>query len=1052
MEEYQFNEESRFTGEPTPELKIALGQMWGALNKFLESYNAMLADRGKMNEDTTSLLVVQDALRNKYTELDTNYTALLQSYDDLKLELQELRDVSSALPEKEEKITYFEQKIRELEDNNAYLVSLVGGLEKEKADFEFARKDIANKNHELHNRSEKIQALQTTISELESKVIELNNFRKDLGIQADGNFDQESVISHLKQNLDKAYLDLQIEKSSAKEQEQRFLDELAKYKQIWKAQESTLEDYSRQLIDKNRIVGDYEKQTEKLNKERQDLQSENLMLNNELKRQIIEIEKLKVIQNEIDIKDKRIEELEEQLFGKDADIENLNEKIKNLGNEISQKSDIDASVYKKMKIDLDNKDILVSNLSNRIKYLNESIQAYELSIKELTAKVSGLETANETIQNEYKDVSVTRIGELEEILAKKDAILDEFSITLMSAESKAAQYESELNSLKSEMSNSLRINSGELDRLQSNLKQKESLLDDYMEEIISKNRIYVDVHEENYALGLLNDKLEKELEYFANKLNKQKINVDSELENLLKDKDALISEYERELEMLKDLKFSNYNTIQKLQEEIADVRAKYGEMSSIYEAIYKEVLDLRDERNDYDANIEELEQKAYTLEARLEFKSREADELAEEYAHYNQLKDDLRYKNKLVADYSAHIKYLNNLNLQYFNTIKDNNGRIIELEKKFNETEIEFENKLKYAAGNAITDNEVKYNILLKDYSEVMNGLLKELNEKNTILSEYQTTDYNYSLIIRSKDDIIRSLGDKIRHSEVQLMRKDEIINENYNQIKDLNSIRISNKELIISLQESISRLERELELKEEELNTNQHNYKIIDHLKLQVEAKSQILNDYSEQIMNLQELGFKYQMEINQIKEKITFKEKEIADKDNLIEILKEEISDRDEGENATESKIALLNESIHTRDKEIAQLKSFAERVALTNEISDKLNKVNTENLMLRKNIEELKSGILNAREKTVLAEKGKYSIENELANLKNEYEDLNSVFVRLQQNLQSREEVIEALEVKIAQLEHSRSKSDLKRIILIDKIEKYMDKLEKVININN
>ena len=787
MEEYQFNEESRITGEPAPELKIAIGQMWGALNRFLDSYNAMLADKGKMNDDTTSLLVVQDALRKKYDELDSNYRELLQSYEDLKLELHELKEINASLPEKNDKILYFEQKIRELEDNNAYLVSLTSSLEKEKADFEFAKRDIADKNHELHNRSEKIEALQNTIAELESKVIELNNFRKDLGIKADGNFDEESVITHLKQNLDKAYMELQVEKSSAKEQEQRFLDELAKYKQIWKAQESTLEDYSKQLIDNNRTLSELEKLSEAAAKEKQSLQSENQLLNNEIKRQLIEIEKLKVIQNEIEIKDKRIEELEELLFGKDTEIENLIEKIKNLEIEIKRKSDIEEADFRKMKIDLENKDILVSNLSNRMKYLNESIQAYESSIKDISAKISELEAENEALKKEYDEKSLIRITELTESLAQKDAILDEFSVTLMSAESRTAQLESELNRLKTDSVKQSENYTKEISCLLSSIRQKESIIEDYAQEMRIKNKIYVDTHDDYYALSLLNHKLELELEDFADKLDSQKVNP--ELEILIKDKDALISEYERELELLKDLKFSNYTTIQKLQEEIADTNAKYKEISSIYETIYKEVLDLRDERSEYDSNIDELEQKVYTLEANLEFKTLEADEMREEYAHYNQLKEDLRYKNKLVTDYSAHIKYLNNLNLQYFNTIKDNNSRILELENQVNSIEADTKIKIERAKETGYKDAEDKSSIILNDYSCVLKDLLTELIEKNSKLNEYHTTDYNYGLIIKSKDEIIKSLGDKIRNSEVQLMRKDEIINENYNQIKDLNKI-----------------------------------------------------------------------------------------------------------------------------------------------------------------------------------------------------------------------------------------------------------------------
>ncbi len=1011
MEEYQFNEEYQISGEPSPEVKMAVEALWKAVSRSVEAYRDLSTDKLKIVEDANSLLGVQEALREKYNELETEYSALVASYDELKQDLAKLKDSSAILPEKEEQIRYYEQKLKEAEENSAYLTGMVSTLQLEKENFQFAQKDIANKNHELHKRSETIEKLQNTIAELESRVLELNNFRKELGISEDGRFNQDTVISQLKENLDKAYLDLQVERSLSKEQEQRFHDELGKYKQIWKAQEGSLEDYAKQLNEKNRIISELEQKVELLTKDKQDITAANIALNNEKKRLAIEAEKLGVVENEIALKDTRIEELGAYIAERDVMIGGLNEKIKNLEAEVEQKAGVDSDQLRKMKQDIDNKDILISNLTNRIKYLNESIQAYETSIRELTGKLSGYEAQDSKYDERINEVNA-QLEEAREIIARKDSILDELSTNLMGAESRIIQVESALE-------------------------ERENHL--------------LDIKKENDELYELNDKLDNELKEAIAGTNAANASHNSELEDIIKDKDALISEYEKELDYLNELKFSNYNTIQQLQEELTEHKTKYCEIQGLYDAAFRDSAELQEDRKETDEIIGKLEEAVNSLTNELELKQAELDKAAMYFADYDKTQEDLRNKNKLVNDYSSHIKYLTNQNIQQGNTIKEGKVKIAEMEIALKEKDnlvesakTDFARELTDLAGS-------KY---LDDYSDVIRNLIMELLDKNSVLERLSSEDNKYGLLLRQKDELINSLSDKVRSCEVQLMRKDEIITENYNQIKDLNNTRISNKGIIIELQENISRLERELEFKEEEVKANLHNLNIIQNLKLQVEAKNQILDDHNNQIKGLSDLNTRYYNDIKDLNEKIVKKEKDLKDKSDLVEILKEEIQDREDQETGFDNEIEKYKAMIADYEATIADMAAAIENnsAILKNTGNDEeaLSKIQIENLALRQAADHYKSALTNSKEQLVALEGTKYLIEKELANLKNECSDQGSVLERLQQNLRSKDELTDALEMKIMQLEQARSASDLKRIILVDKIEKYMEKLEKVISI--
>lgn len=717
-----------------------------AVEKQLEEFTAA---NKKLTDNNSSLMEKLDKSRAVAIDLEETRSA----YEKLKANLEGMEAKVRSIPELNEKLHDSLSKLESMETEKATLVESIEELKKVQANFELAQEGIAKKNHELHKRSEEIDDLKNTLAIAQSKAFE---FQKKYEEMADG--------EEFGKKLEELNMQVQLQKSVNREQEDRFNEELAKYKQIWESQEATLEDKTKYSIELQNEINELQNKINNIESEKiSGLETALAKKNEELKNsaakyELLEKEKSQATEKICDLEEKIESEKKESL-----DRENRN----------NTKA---FEAVNKLRDDLDSKELIISNLNDQNSRLQELNANSENTINEFLEKESELEDRISAAEEKYED-SKKEIASLNEKVSSKDKIIDEYSTQIMNMEILEEEKNDEVNKLKEDISS-----------LEDRLKLESMNVEDL------KKKFDDSLNEKDEIIQKLNDSMSNAMDNY-DELKKSVKEIEADNENLQKkinDKDLHINQQQSEIAELNRVKLHTYSTMQDLQEELNVAKKKLADSEKQMNAYLSQHEDISEELEEIASKNLEYEEKILELENDLEKERAENSKRLEDIHELKNLKVKVDEKDKLVKDFSQHIKNLNDTNLKSYNEIKKYKEDIetleterakesaelkrlnYELEKLQNEIEIKQDKSVEVSKQNLLQYEKIKQlESSASDLQNEMKTLEEELDSLriNNVEKERQIEEKSNALSLKDEELAqVKELENKYSASKISLM------------------------------------------------------------------------------------------------------------------------------------------------------------------------------------------------------------------------------------------------------------------------------------------
>ena len=467
MNNNQNSNEKNQVDSTSNSLIVAIQQLWQIVNSIVEKHN-------NINQENKEL-------RLKVVEFDNiwdNYNKLIDKVPDL-----------------ERKANLFDQvskDIKKLKQENYDIKQTFVELNEIKKNFSLAQKEFASKNLALHERAETIQDLkdeiavyQNEIQEFEKKIDEIHS--TDRAIQLQKEVDKLKASLFLK---DKDHNKEKVELINKIDELQIIVDNDAK----------TLNEYSHNLLTIKQEKAELEKYLGKID----ELQQTINIKDNELEQNILELkrlnavivnykEKIKELDYERNNLEKQYKILEDEKFSLNDKVFELSH-IKNEFQKLNDSIKVITEENHNLNIDLNAKTkdfeslkLELGNQKNQNDELKEVLSKKEQELQQINDLKFELISKND--ENELLK------SEIQELNQKKDEINDDIVI--------------ELNKKLAELSNNAIINSKKIEALTDLNQEKDIKIKNLSNEKSSRDENKLDIENKNDLVDRIDEYLAK---------------------------------------------------------------------------------------------------------------------------------------------------------------------------------------------------------------------------------------------------------------------------------------------------------------------------------------------------------------------------------------------------------------------------------------------------------------------------------------------------------------------------------------------------------------
>lgn len=1011
----EFNELHDNLGNSNSELTAINQDLSGRLGNLASDMEALQAEYSAATEKINSLELLSGANSQLLAELrkyELELSQLRIHHEGLKIDYNNSLNKADELANQVDNMSREMLKLSELEDEKVGFLNKIKQLETQCADFEFSRQEIVRKNKDIFDKNNEIRFLRDRVSELDSKMFELNRLRDEFHQSKENELRHLEIIQELNAQISGLQAQLEIAKKKIEDRttehnleleliRKDFVDLRNKYHDLDKSKQEIvnvqlglvrdIEKYQSEISDKDEKIEGLISQISELTDTAEQyfneierlltandlikvLQQENLEQSNKIQELEADFADVQAVRDIISVKDSVIEQLNLDIASANQTIETIQNdfriQLENIKSEYNLLSEKNEAQHKQIAELMTAK----SELSVQFKAISQYNSAYKESIKIFEEKnlqyeksklyIADLENQIIELEDKIEQVNISVDAKNRE-LADNETLIETYK---KETEDKSEQIkllnlnissiENELNTkaeLIIELEQSISNITQQRNEMFEQLNDKEAILKE-IESVLEDNKNSIELKDEQLSqLNRQIDKLKENIEDLEGKETLAQLEV-LELNDELRTIKNNETELQEKINLLND---KNLRLIE-AAEKGEVLRKELLELESNYNNILNERNALRNQNNEQNEQITVLLAENTELSDKIDnlsnnytqFSSTKEIELTGVNSKYEQLAEEAAQKDILIQELSAKMSILE----------RDNAKLITQLEE--------------------ISSSKADQDLLIDIYTQDANTLEAKLSDLELSYKELQTTN-NENL------DKIISLHSKSNEYETEINNLKEELRNNNTKIEEM----VLEHEI---LEENIESMIESSEAKAQEL----------------VKINSEITT-LTDEINTLKFINNSFDSEIKQQDEKITNLNKEKAE-------LKLQLSDVIGAKTLLENQLSDANNSIAELSKANSELnnsKSFLE-----NKIADstaEISRLNSENLNKILRIEQAESTIneLNNSIAAITIELNALKVANEdtsasqtaisqLLEDKSEYElqisELNSELVRLNTQL--------------------------------------------------
>ncbi|XP_044594092.1 putative leucine-rich repeat-containing protein DDB_G0290503 isoform X3 [Cotesia glomerata] len=829
-------------------------------------------------------LVDFDDIKATNQELQTRISELSEESDKQKLLIQEHIDTISLLESQKSDLA---QELEEVKQESLKLKSENSECENLRVTAELKVVDLEEQLEVLHKKNSKTDETDFVDNEMLAKLNDLqdkfnlamqekvlleeklNNFTSSASTE-----DQEVALMSLKTEI--------VNLKQLNEEQRVFIDEI----------QLLLSDNQMELAEKNKMLHHYEGLIDNCTK-----------IQGKLTDLLIKIDAgdISSLEERLDDHDSIVSKLEKQVQEKNkiieelkAQLESLNSEKENIVGKLNLKYDEDVNMLTKLMSGLNSELEDTKNQSDldksRIESLEESLRLRELEIEEgkklieeLNLKIEEKSEECMKLLREGSDDKVEKIDNLTNKILDKEQVIETFLKEKEMLEGKIHEETVKNNEqmwVIEDLNNQiykLKAEMGEKEaNLMSMLNEKETLESKWRHEVSENQGKLERLNELAEEIDSLNSKL-IDVEAKFNEIFNEKMMLEDKIKDS-EDKLRVITDLEREIDMLKNDLSSNDNLIESLTREKEALEAKV----TVVEDLNNELVALKTKLADKDSEIVELSREKEILREELQVKENELRAIDDLHRELENVKSKLAEKDEMIESI-----------LKDKEILEDQLGQSEGKLKVFNDANHELE----------IMRHRVKKS------EEIIESMSREKGMLEEMLSE--------------KDERIRSFDQMSQEMEMmknQMMADKEVMESIYSD-KSVLEDRIKeemneNQSLLMKIRELLAQIEelkRELRGREAEL---EENFRIVDDVKMQLRNQSEYSENLKVQIDSsnrmIEQIKITHVDEINALRSQMDSTTQDLEVRLKEIEDLKAALSDREKliGNNLTEEvKIELEN-----------------------------------------------------------------------------------------------------------------------------------------------
>jgi chromosome segregation ATPase len=578
-----------------------------------------------------------------------------------------------------------------------------------------------------------------------------------------------------------------------------------------------------------------------------------------------------------------------------------------------------------------------NNRTQDIKYKNFMKTAGSSGQHQVDNRPKGLRNINRH-QEEIKNLQ----NNIEELFQDQKELVLKYEQNENYWKSKLEEVQENLRSVKS-LNNTLHSKHEEKELMIRELMNKLSLKD---HEIDSFKRLSADLELKLQDANNKHSMLKKDYEYAMNDSEKglKKINEMNKEINELKDHNKNLKEnLSKEENFYKDLSQKKSDEVNEKIRTINNMEHKIYEVNRLLADKQKEIENLIERNNSLQNNLMKLNKDKNDNEFDLKNK-------------FDREKDDLVNKYKSSID-DLEINFKKLLQNKQDEFVRDMN----EVVKTYEEEKSKLENKI----FNLVKENE-RTTRQFEDCKELLKQSLQNEEKNENVIKELEKLNTQFHIEkenYKTKYDLEKEAStNKIKYMEVEIKDQNEQILKLDNAVRNLKQL-VGEKEKEVTTSQddlqryirkiavldlSIDKLQKELEYKDDEIENLKNlmnsdpNVRKIEELNEVIRTKNMMLDDHTNQILELKGIISAKEMEFEKFKSK---KEKEARHQDKVIQGLRNEflelesiIKSLEQKNNEAEENMSAMSDEIQKRDVEITAYKSkLLEKDEVTKRIQD-------------------------------------------------------------------------------------------------------------------
>ena len=637
---------------------------------------------------------------------------------------------------------------------------------------------------------------------------------------------------------------------------------------------------------------------------------------------------------------------------------NLNENISKKENLINNLNEIKNKIEKR-KEEKENMDIqnlnenenlnkLIEEKNNEIKNLKEKLNLteknYENKIIEMKKKVDITEKSSQ--ESELESTQISSNYEKEKVLMKQKIIFLEKTIKENESNNNKsyAKNSKSYSTLSTEDATSMKQKKekleNEIKRLNKEIKSLQERNIELDSQLITKGK---KIENEKINISEMIETYQKKLEEIQDSNSDLAKNINKFKEESAKQMEILSGEYEAQIEEIlssqKNLEENEKSKEDSMRKELAKLQAELNIITQDNELIDKKINKMKDttqnEKMEHDKYIKILEENNKELMSKYENTNKENEELKNEHKNeLKEIKDKNDIKEKEISDINIKLKNdLNKIIIEKDNQVKElrlkvknnQNNIIPKMKQKISDLQNEKENLSQDLEFCGKTQKH-KLDEISLEYEDLKEKILT--NNRQQLEEDNNDNDQQIQEIRKIYQIERDKINEEMRKINEEAEKKINIIEKEEND--KLNYIEKEKDDKIAELQDILDELNLSHDdyIKKTEKEILLRNQKIENLQKFINDTKNSIKIIKSQQEKYLLELEEEYQLEKNEINEKINSLKKEeeiteieinkIKEQNDQIKLNIEELK-----ENGEQMDLNIKNEK-EEYDKEINKIKN--------------------------------------------------------------------------------------------------------------------------------